>query len=236
VDEGGVDMRLSEGWEGLNGVQGQGRGGYERARGAAQVRPGQTLLWMKRRAVAIDVFARLRAEMAQVTLSSSSPGQRRPIHANPMAIVRPGPTAVAKTLSHLLLAGQNPLSPPAAYAARSGQQPSNPRLTEIPLSSWLGSIGRAQDVEDGWKILPGGLSSGLEHNLIAYSSEGVDRCFSVGRNEVGQLGIGYNSQGGTRGLVEGFKGDGILQTGASVQSSYMLLKGEGESSYLWIGG
>ncbi len=142
-----------------------------------------------------------------------------------MSIVRPTPTR--RTLSHLLLAGHNPLSPPLAYAARSRQCPSNPALTPAPISSWLGSIGRAADVAEGWSILPSGLASGLEHNLFSYRSQGVDRCFAVGRNEVGQLGLGFNSQEGTRGLVEGFEGEEVLQATASVQSSYLLLRRQG---------
>lgn len=66
--------------------------------------------------------------------------------------------------------------------------------------------------------------------MIAYKSGGkdrVDRVFAAGRNESGQLAIGYNSQEGTRNLVQGFKGDGIIQAACSLQSSYLLLKNHG---------
>jgi hypothetical protein len=75
-----------------------------------------------------------------------------------MSIVRP--VASLKTISHLLLAGNNCLSPPIEYASRSQQQPSNSSLTVMPFSLWLGSIGRADDVEKGWQIVRGGLGAG----------------------------------------------------------------------------
>lgn len=145
-------------------------------------------------------------------------------------------TIVKRIISHLLLSGHNPQSPPLQYSARSLQSPSNPLLTSVPFNSWIGSIGRAKDVEEGFNFIPGGIASGLEHSLLAYRSLGTDRIFGVGLNNLGQLGIGYNSQEGTRGLVEGFEGEKILQTGASCQSSYMLLGRENEGTALYVAG
>ncbi|KAK4702873.1 hypothetical protein P7C70_g3350, partial [Phenoliferia sp. Uapishka_3] len=141
------------------------------------------------------------------------------------------PSAARRSLTHLLLAGNNPLSPPAASPSLHRQSPSNPSLTPLPFNSWIGSIGRAADVRAGWSILPHSLSSGLAHSLIGYQSEGVDRVFAVGRNEMGQLGVGWNSHEGTRGLVEAFEGDGVLGVRAGSQSSYMLVKEGGAISH-----
>jgi alpha-tubulin suppressor-like RCC1 family protein len=140
------------------------------------------------------------------------------------------PATARRTLSHLLLAGCNPLSPPLAYTSGTAarQSPSNSSITPVPLSNWLGSVGRAEDVAEGWKLLPGGLAAGLAHALLAYRSAGSDRVFAVGRNEAGQLGIGFASQEDTRGMVEGFGGEEILQAAASSQSSYLLLRKQGE--------
>lgn len=104
-----------------------------------------------------------------------------------------------RSISHLLLAGHNSLSGATSAA------PSHPTLTPIPFGAWLGSIGRAEDVHNGWRLLPSALASGQGHSLIGYRSLGVDRCFGVGRNESAQLGVGFASQEGTRGLVEGFE-------------------------------
>lgn len=141
-------------------------------------------------------------------------------------------TAAAKTLSHLLIAGNNCLSPPSEYASRSQQAPSNAILTVIPFALWLGSIGRANDVDAGWHLSRSGLGAGFGHTIITYTSgtAGVDRIFAAGRNESGQLGIGYNSQEGTRNLIQGFNGEGIVQTAAGLQSSYILVKHQGRSS------
>lgn len=117
-------------------------------------------------------------------------------------------------------------SPPTEYSSRSQQSPHNPSLIPVPFSLWIGSIGRAKDVDAGWSIR--GISSGLGHTLISYAADGTDRVFACGRNEVGQLGVGFNSQEATRNLVEGFTGDSIGQVAASVQSSYLLLNNHGE--------
>lgn len=143
------------------------------------------------------------------------------------SLVRPG--QATRSVSHLLLAGKNSLSPPLAYTSGTSarQSPSNPSIAPVPFSNWLGSVGRAEDVGEGWKLLPGGLAGGLAHALLAYKSAGTHRVFAVGRNEAGQLGIGFASQEETRGMVEGFEGDAIVQAAASSQSSYILLRREG---------
>ena len=141
------------------------------------------------------------------------------------------PSKARRSLTHVLLAGVNPLSPPPRRTSSLHRQsPSNPFLTPVPFSNWLGSIGRAADVLAGWSILPNSLHSGLAHSLIGYESDGVHRVFATGRNEMGQLGVAYNSQEGTRGLVEGFKGDGIVSLKAGSQSSYMMVREGGASS------
>ncbi len=104
-----------------------------------------------------------------------------------------------RSISHLLLAGHNSLS------GATSASPSQPGLSPVPFGSWLGSIGRAEDVHNGWRLLPSALASGQGHSLIGYRSLGVDRSFAVGRNESAQLGLGFASHEGTRGLVEGFE-------------------------------
>ncbi|KAK4051884.1 hypothetical protein OIV83_002589 [Microbotryomycetes sp. JL201] len=151
-------------------------------------------------------------------------------------LVRPG--HIKRAVSHLLIAGHNPVSPPLAYSSPTARQsPSNPSLTAVPFAHWLGAVGRADDVELGWNIVRGGLSPGYGHALVAYrNSLGEERVFSAGRNEAGQLGIGYASQEDTRGLVEGFTGDNILQAAAACQSSYLLLRRQDEDPALFAFG
>lgn len=48
---------------------------------------------------------------------------------------------------------------------------------------------------------------------------------------MGQLGLGFNSQEGTRGLVEGFEGDGVKKVATGVGSSYLVLREGGESGF-----
>lgn len=116
-------------------------------------------------------------------------------------------TPAKRSLSHLLLSGYNPLAPPVAYSSNSTSRQSNPSLRPINFSNWLGSVGQADDVAQGWHIVPKCLAAGQGHLLAAYrTGDGNSRVFSVGRNEAGQLGIGYASQEGTRGMVEGFRG------------------------------
>lgn len=141
-----------------------------------------------------------------------------------------------RTSTHLLLAGINPLSPLNHSTSRGNprlQSPSNPSLRPLPFSSWLASIGRAADViPPGWSLLPHGLAAGGGHALIGYQSRGVHRVFAVGRNEMSQLGTGFNSQEGTRGLVEGFEGDSVRAIAAGVQSSCLLLDEGGALAFL----
>ncbi|GAA5885643.1 hypothetical protein JCM6882_007509 [Rhodosporidiobolus microsporus] len=139
-----------------------------------------------------------------------------------------------RTLSHLLLAGHNPLSPPPQFAASSAsplrQSPSNPSLTPVPLRTWLASIGRDTDVPSTRLSLAGGGG----HSLLGYRNEdGVDRVLAVGRNEAGQLGVGFASQEGTRGLVEGFESEEVLQVAAGVQGSYLLVRTGPDSTSLF---
>ncbi|KAM0788346.1 hypothetical protein ACM66B_001487 [Microbotryomycetes sp. NB124-2] len=148
-------------------------------------------------------------------------------------LVRPG--HVKRAVSHLLIAGHNPVSPPLAYSSPTARQsPSNPSLTPVPFGHWLGAVGRAQDVELDWSLVKGGLGPGYGHALVAYrNSLGEERVFAAGRNEAGQLGIGYASQEGTRGLVEGFRGDNILQAVSACQSSYLLLRRQDEDPAIY---
>lgn len=88
------------------------------------------------------------------------------------------------------------------------------------------SVNKVVAVDNGFTIQ--NISSGLGHTLISYQSEGVGRVFASGRNELGQLGVGFNSQEGTRGLVEGFSGESIRGVGTGVQSSYLVTRDDGE--------
>ena len=144
--------------------------------------------------------------------------------------------------SHLLLAGLDPLALPARYAARGASAGSHASLSPAPYASWLGSVGRKADVlqsshdvsslsdSAGPSVVRNALAAGWGHSLLAYSgAQDTQRAFALGRNEAAQLGIGFASHEPTRGVVEGFKGDEILQAAASCQCSYLLL-GNGEDS------
>ncbi|GAA6027647.1 hypothetical protein JCM8097_007963 [Rhodosporidiobolus ruineniae] len=133
----------------------------------------------------------------------------------------------ALPLSHLLLAGHNPLSPPSSYSSPPDQRQlaSNPSLAPLPFRTWLSQVGREHDIPT--RLAP---AAGAGHHLHLYRDySGTDRVFALGRNEAGQLGIGFASQEGTRGLVEGFEGAEVLQVAASVQASYLLVR-TGEAS------
>lgn len=119
--------------------------------------------------------------------------------------------------THLLFAGLDVLA-----AARAGQGSiSHASLTPAPFARWLGSIGEAEDVANGLTIR-GISSSPGGHTLIVYQSLGVDKVFALGRNEAGQLGIGYNSQESTRGLVESFgECESVLGAHTTLQSSFI---------------
>ncbi|GAA5998340.1 RCC1 domain-containing protein [Rhodotorula paludigena] len=146
--------------------------------------------------------------------------------------------ASTRTLSHVLLSGHNLLSPPASTRSTSltgpaRQSPSNPALTPASYSAWLAAVGREADTEEPYRIRPAGIAGGGGHQLLAYRNyEGVDRVLALGRNETGQLGVGFASQEGTRGLVEGFEGDEVLAVRAGVQSSYLLVR-DGDSTTLY---
>lgn len=146
--------------------------------------------------------------------------------------------ASTRTLSHVLLAGLNPLSPPSsssssALSGAARQSPSNPALAPVPFTGWLASVGRELDTTAPIRLVPSALAAGAGHQLVAYRNyEGVERILALGRNEAGQLGVGFASQEGTRGLVEGFEGDGVLAARASVQASYLLVRDGGASPLL----
>ncbi|KPV76559.1 uncharacterized protein RHOBADRAFT_52550 [Rhodotorula graminis WP1] len=113
------------------------------------------------------------------------------------------------------------------------QSPSNPSLAPAPLPAWLASVGRELDTTAPVRLVPSALAAGAGHQLVAYRNHaGTERIFALGRNELGQLGVGFASQEGTRGLVEGFDGDGILAAAAGVQSSYLVLR-DGDSTRLF---
>lgn len=101
------------------------------------------------------------------------------------------------------------------------------------------------------------LASGIGHAMIAYRDRRSDeeKIFAIGRNESGQLGLGYNSQvrerismlvyscrqpvkltdyctlqEPTRGLVEGFQGDHIEDIKCGITSTYIQVRQGGEAS------
>jgi len=130
-----------------------------------------------------------------------------------------------RRIPHLLLSGYNPLSPPStsqsSLPSSTRQSPSNPTLTPVPLETWLSQLGRQHDIPTRIHSI----SSSTGHSLITYRNEqGVDRVIALGRNESGQLGIGFASQEGTRGLVEGFTGESVESVKTAVQSSYLVVK------------
>ncbi|BGP38417.1 hypothetical protein JCM10450v2_002362 [Rhodotorula kratochvilovae] len=144
--------------------------------------------------------------------------------------------ASTRTLSHLLLAGLNPLSPPSSSAHNAGpvrQNPSNPALAPVPFGGWLASVGRELDTTAPLRLLPSSVGAGAGHQLFAYRNyDGIDRVLALGRNEAGQLGVGFASQEGTRALVEGFEGDEVLAVRGGVQASYILVR-DGDSTRLF---
>ncbi|GAA5928361.1 hypothetical protein JCM10213_005716 [Rhodosporidiobolus nylandii] len=137
-----------------------------------------------------------------------------------------------RTVSHLLLAGHNPLSPPPSYTSPIRQSPSNPSLAPVPFASWLSAVGREADAPSARVRAAAG---GAGHSLLSYRNDhGVDRVLALGsRNEAGQLGVGFASQEGTRGLVEGFEGEEVLQVRAGVQASYLLVRTGEDSTALY---
>ncbi|GAA5946510.1 hypothetical protein JCM3765_000272 [Sporobolomyces pararoseus] len=155
-----------------------------------------------------------------------------------MSLTRP---VTSRKISHLLLTGHNPFSPPSSSSSSSSpssyrQSPSNPCLTRIPFKTWLSQIGREIDTFNGplsYQINSISTSPS-SHTLISYKNfKGIDRVLSLGRNESGQLGIGFCSQEGTRGLLEGFKGESILDLKTGNQSSWLLIKQDEKSNKLY---
>ncbi|BGP06475.1 hypothetical protein JCM10049v2_002297 [Rhodotorula toruloides] len=141
--------------------------------------------------------------------------------------------ATHRSLSHLLLAGFNPLASTASssFQGQARESLSTPSLSPVPLSGWLAAVGREADVIDPlarpYSLRPGGIAGGAGHSLVTYRNwEGTDRIMALGRNEAGQLGVGFASQEGTRGLVEGFEGEEILSVRAGVQATYVLVRDE----------
>ncbi|GAA5841146.1 hypothetical protein JCM5353_008977 [Sporobolomyces roseus] len=132
--------------------------------------------------------------------------------------------STTRRIPHLLLSGYNPLSPPltsqSSLPSSTRQSPSNPSLTPLPLQTWLSQLGRQHDSPSQIHSI----SSSTGHSLITYRNEqGQDRVIAVGRNESGQLGIGFASQEGTRGLVENFKGESVESVRTAVQAGYLLV-------------
>lgn len=107
-----------------------------------------------------------------------------------------------KSIHRLYLAGVNPFLPSHLQSSIS------PVFTEVPLDEWISSIsGRNAGISirtsrggDGGirkeDIEVTHLASGLGHAMIAYRDRRTDeeKIFAIGRNESGQLGLGYNSQ------------------------------------------
>lgn len=107
-----------------------------------------------------------------------------------------------KSIHRLFLAGVNPFLPSHLQSSIS------PVFTEVPLDEWISSIsGRNAGISirtprggDGGMrkedIEVTHLASGLGHAMIAYRDRRTDeeKIFAIGRNESGQLGLGYNSQ------------------------------------------
>lgn len=86
-------------------------------------------------------------------------------------MLSPATRVSTRTVSHLVLAGYNPLAPPgrsaaAAAAPSSRQAVSNPSPAQVPLSTWLASVGRETDVERGYRIKH--VAGGAGHQLVSY--------------------------------------------------------------------
>jgi len=140
-----------------------------------------------------------------------------------------------KKKQRLFVAGVNPFLPPRARTYL------NPSFAEVDLSEWLSSLnfGPAVASDGGGEGLEiTNIASGLDHTLIAFRTEQEDAkgrkqleesIFAIGRNEAGQLGIGYNSQEPTRGLVEGFSGDFIEGLACGITSTFVQVKQEDQS-------
>lgn len=125
-----------------------------------------------------------------------------------------------RSVTRLFLAGTNPFLPPTQRGAKS------PLFTEVPFTEWIGSIGISNDPKE---VEITHIAAGHRHAMIAYRYQGVESIFAIGRNDSGQLGIGYNSHEPTRGLVEGFKGDFVESISCGITSSMIKVKQGGKA-------
>lgn len=109
----------------------------------------------------------------------------------------------SRDVHRLLLAGVNPFLPPHV------RNSTTPVFQEVPVHEWISSVsGRGAGAsrmislggsgsainQDDLEIT--NIAAGLGHFLIAYHDKrsGEGKIFAIGRNESGQLGLGYNSQ------------------------------------------
>jgi hypothetical protein len=167
-----------------------------------------------------------------------------------------------KPVHRLYIAGANPFLPSHVSNATI------PTFTEVPLHDWISSVsGRGSGLSPrstaNSEILKEDVeithvASGLGHAMIAYRDmrNGEEKIFAIGRNESGQLGVGYNSQVSlgafitirsmstiklirkgflrvfskepTRGLVEGFEGDHIEDIRCGITSTYIQVRQGGK--------
>ena len=97
----------------------------------------------------------------------------------------PARNRFVKPRHRLFFAGLNPFLPSTVRTAIS------PSFSEVPLSEWLGSLGI--DSKNAQSEITH-IAAGHGHTLIAFrNADSVESVFAIGRNESGQLGIGYNS-------------------------------------------
>lgn len=114
-----------------------------------------------------------------------------------------GGSSRRKALHRLFLAGTNPFLPSHLQSSIS------PVFAEVPLDEWISSIsGRNASVSKRSSVHETGirkedieithLASGLGHVMISFRDRRTneEKIFAIGRNESGQLGLGYNSQVG----------------------------------------
>lgn len=113
-----------------------------------------------------------------------------------------------KALHRLFLAGINPFLPSHLQSSVS------PVFTEVPLDEWISSIsGRNAGVSKRPSMHGAGIrkadievthvASGLGHVMIGFRDRRTEeeKIFAIGRNESGQLGLGYNSQVGGMSVI-----------------------------------
>lgn len=120
-------------------------------------------------------------------------------------VIHRGTSSKRKPVHRLFLAGVNPFLPSHLQSSIS------PVFTEVPLDEWISSIsGRNAGISKRGSMQEGGirkedievtnLASGLGHAMIVFRDRRTDeeKIFAIGRNESGQLGVGYNSQVSSR--------------------------------------